>query len=213
MDKGYEKEGFDGLRIKSSVAQKFRVFCREQGKSQSMNLLNMIDFFNGYGIKPTDTLESHLGKVESSIKKRINSLVAIIRDIEKHQTAPTYEMLQLLFQEAAGSSEKSNSNNETIAGRKVLDQPPISFEKHEAILEKMKKAPIDGYTHYKNQYFDTQQKLLELQYLLSDSLEVSTYVSPAFGKGYVRLDITKANYKELKDKSHVSDHNTPEDGK
>ncbi|MCR8667469.1 hypothetical protein NO995_07245 [Aestuariibaculum sp. M13] len=173
----------------------------------------MIDFFNGYGIKPTDTLESHLGKVESSIKKRINSLVAIIRDIEKHQTAPTYEMLQLLFQEAAGSSEKSNSNNETIAGRKVLDQPPISFEKHEAILEKMKKAPIDGYTHYKNQYFDTQQKLLELQYLLSDSLEVSTYVSPAFGKGYVRLDITKANYKELKDKSHVSDHNTPEDGK
>ncbi|MGJ5641518.1 BfmA/BtgA family mobilization protein [Formosa sp. S-31] len=210
MDKGYEKEQFTTISLKVSVARRYRMFCKEQQLSLSLNLLNMIDFFKANGLTPTDTLESHLGKVESAIKKRINSLVAIIRDIERHQTAPTYEMLQLLFQEATGTMEKANSNDNTIAGLKVLKQPPISFEKHDAILEKMKTAPVDGYTHYKNQYFQTQQKLLELKDLVTESLNQSTYVNPAFGKGYVRIDITKEDYTQLKKQSNVHDYNSSE---
>ena len=45
MDKGYEKERFETLKIKASVVDKFRRFCKTMSKSQSMALLSMIDFF------------------------------------------------------------------------------------------------------------------------------------------------------------------------
>ncbi|TNJ46095.1 hypothetical protein KFZ70_09045 [Tamlana fucoidanivorans] len=185
---------------------RYRSFCRELKVTQSMNLNNMMDFFKGNDMLPTDTLESHLGQVEQAIKKRINALVAIIRDIERQQTAPTHEMLQLLFQEAGGQLRKPPETSKTIAGLKVLDQPELSFEKHEAILAKLQDIPIDGYTHYKNQYFKTQQQLQDLQSLINKSLKQSKYISPSFGSGYVRLEISKTDYKQLKTQSHVSNH-------
>ncbi|WP_275452857.1 BfmA/BtgA family mobilization protein [Lacinutrix algicola] len=45
MDKGYEKERFDSLSIKTSVAKKFNGFCRKMSLSKSMTLLVMIAFF------------------------------------------------------------------------------------------------------------------------------------------------------------------------
>jgi hypothetical protein len=38
--------------------------------------------------------------LESLIKKRINGVIAIMKDIEKNQTKPTVAMMQSLFQEA-----------------------------------------------------------------------------------------------------------------
>ncbi len=99
MDKGYEKERFESLSIKTSVVKKFRRFCRELSKSQSMTLLLMIEFFENNGISPNEDLGPKMQTLERLIKKRINGVIAILRDIEKSQTKPTVAMIESLFKE------------------------------------------------------------------------------------------------------------------
>ncbi len=98
MDKGYERERFESISIKSSVAQKFRRYCKAISKSQSMTLLSMLEFFEASGISPEERLGPNIKTLESSLKKRINAVIAIVRDIEKNQTKPTVAMIQSLFE-------------------------------------------------------------------------------------------------------------------
>ncbi len=100
MDKGYEKERFETLKIKVSVAVKFRRFCKSMSKSQSMTLLLMIEFFEQNGVSPNESIGPKMQTLEALIKKRINGVIAIMKDIEKNQTKPTVAMMQTLFEEA-----------------------------------------------------------------------------------------------------------------
>ncbi|TLP79748.1 BfmA/BtgA family mobilization protein [Maribacter sp. ACAM166] len=104
MDKGYEKEKFETLKIKSSVAVQFREFSKMFSKSQSMTILLMMDFFNENGISPTERLgprmETLENRITALIKKRMNGMIAIMKDIEKSQTKPTVAMLHALFEQA-----------------------------------------------------------------------------------------------------------------
>lgn len=106
MDKGYEKERFEKLGIKASVAVRFRAFCKKMSKSQSMTLLLMLDFFEDNGISPNETLGPNMQTLEREIKKRINAVIAIIKDIEKHHDKPTTAMLQSLFMEVEPKQKK-----------------------------------------------------------------------------------------------------------
>lgn len=100
MDEEYKKEQFETLKIKSSVAKKFRQFSRAMSKSQSISLLLMLEFFEDNGISPTESMGPKMQTLENLIKKRINGVIAILKDIEKGQTKPTVAMMQSLFQEA-----------------------------------------------------------------------------------------------------------------
>jgi len=100
MDKGYEKERFESLSIKRSVAKKFRRFSKSLSQSQSMSLLLMLDFFENNGVSPNESLGPQIQTLENLIKKRINGVIAIVKDIEKNQTKPTVAMLQALFEQA-----------------------------------------------------------------------------------------------------------------
>ena len=100
MDKGYEKERFESVSIKASVVKKFRRYCRKISKSQSMTLLLMIEFFEDNGISPNESMGPHMQTLEKLIKKRINGVIAILKDIEKSQTKPTVAMMESLFKEA-----------------------------------------------------------------------------------------------------------------
>ena len=106
MDKGYEKERFEMLGIKVSVAKKFREFCKKLSKSQSMTLLLMLDFFEDNGISPNEKMGPNMQTLESEIKKRINAVIAIIKDIEKNHDKPTTAMLQSLFMEMEPKQKK-----------------------------------------------------------------------------------------------------------
>lgn len=102
MDKGYEKEGFETFKIKASIAKRFRKFSRVMSKSQSLTLLLMIDFFENNGISPAEELGPNMealeARISNLIKKRMNGMIAIMKDIEKTQTKPSVAMLQSLFQ-------------------------------------------------------------------------------------------------------------------
>jgi len=104
MDKGYEKERFETLKIKSSVALKFKEFSKRMSKSQSMTLLLMLDFFEENGISPSEAIGPRMETLEARlamlIKKRMNGMIAILKDIEKSQTKPTAAMLYSLFEQS-----------------------------------------------------------------------------------------------------------------
>jgi len=104
MDKEYEKERFEKLGIKTSVAIRFRKFCKNMSKSQSMTLMLMMDFFEENGISPSESMEPRMETLETRmatlIKKRMNGMIAILKDIEKSQTKPTAAMLYSLFERA-----------------------------------------------------------------------------------------------------------------
>ncbi|PCJ98232.1 MAG: hypothetical protein COA50_01600 [Flavobacteriaceae bacterium] len=100
MDKEYKKERFESISIKTSVVKKFRRFCRKMSKSQSMTLQLMLDFFENNGISPNESIGPQIQTLENLIKKRINGVIAIMKDIEKNQTKPTVAMMQSLFEEA-----------------------------------------------------------------------------------------------------------------
>ncbi|WP_435138403.1 BfmA/BtgA family mobilization protein [Formosa sp. A9] len=101
MDKGFEKEGFVTLKIKQSVAKQFKSYSKRLGKSHSISLLLMLEFFDRSGLSPEEQLGPNMQTLELAIKRRLNAMIAIIKDIEKHQTKPTAAMLQALFESAA----------------------------------------------------------------------------------------------------------------
>ena len=139
MDKELQKERFEKLGIKTSVATRFREFCKKMSKSQSMTLMLMLDFFEENGISPAESMGPRMETLETRmsllIKKRMNGMIAILKDIEKSQTKPTAAMLYSLFEQSVPekrpllvekkySAEKKqvqyrekNSDNETLKNR------------------------------------------------------------------------------------------------
>ncbi len=66
-----------------------------------MTLLLMLEFFEANGISPMESLGPNLMASEIRIMKRINAVIAIMRDMEKTQTKPTAAMILSLFEESA----------------------------------------------------------------------------------------------------------------
>lgn len=104
MDEELKKERFEKLGIKTSVAIRFREFCKKMSKSQSMTLVLMLDFFEENGISPAESMGPRMETLETRIstliKKRMNGMIAILKDIEKSQTKPTAAMLYSLFEQS-----------------------------------------------------------------------------------------------------------------
>ena len=139
MDEELKKERFEKLGIKTSVALRFRKFCKKMSRSQSMTLMLMLDFFEENGISPAESMGPRMETLEMKmsllIKKRMNGMIAILKDIEKSQTKPTAAMLYSLFEQSVAekkpllvekkySTEKKqvqyrekNSDNETLKNR------------------------------------------------------------------------------------------------
>ena len=108
MDEEYKKEKFETLKIKTSVAKKFRRFSRALSKSQSMTLLSMVDFFEMNNISPNELMGPKMQTLENLIKKRINAVIAITRDMEKNKVNPTLGILESLMEAA---DPKNNYEN------------------------------------------------------------------------------------------------------
>ena len=182
MDKGYEKERFESLSIKSSVIHKFREFCKNNAASQSMTLLQMVQFFEFNGIAPTDNLGEPIAKLEGSLKKRINAVIAIIKNIEKHQTKPTNAMLLSLFEENLQQEEQE------------LEEREFSDMKFEQVLT----TENEELTYYRKEYFNNQEKHNSLKYDIKEIVRNTKYIKSNFGKNYLKLELTKKEYEKFK---------------
>jgi hypothetical protein len=94
-------DSFIGIRFKKETAKRFQKFSRTHFKSHTETLETMLDFFFYNEISPHEKLGPTGRTIEASFKKRINAVIAIMRDMEKTQTKPTAAMIASLFQTEA----------------------------------------------------------------------------------------------------------------
>ena len=176
MNSNHQKKySFSAISIKPNVATRFRKFSKRISRSHTDALETMMNFFDLNELSPNESLGANMQTLENSLKKRINALVAIIRDIEKNQTKPTNAMLELLFQE--------NPQEELF-----------EFEQQELITEN------EELNHYRNRYEEVQQQFHSVKYDLEKIIDKTTYVKSSFGGGYLKLDLSKDEFENIKQK-------------
>jgi hypothetical protein len=75
-------KSFSNIRFKKKTAQRFQEFSKRFFKTHTETLQTMLDFFFYNEISPRESIGPNARTLETSIKNRINSLIAIIKDIE-----------------------------------------------------------------------------------------------------------------------------------
>jgi len=175
MDNSLKKEGFRNLSFKSSVAEKFIRFSKAMSKSRSVTLLLMLEFFEINNLSPTEILGPKMQTLESAINKRINALIAIVRDIEKSQTLPTKGMLDALFEGLPTQTKK-----------KIIPSFEEAFRNSEIYAADRPKIPAEP-----------DHK--DIRFILN-RVEL---VKPRFGQSYWKLSMDTDQLETLKTKYHV----------
>lgn len=180
MDKGYEKERFTSLSIKIRIAKKYRRFCKTQGKSLSLTLLAMVEFFEDNGISPDERMHETVASLKYLIKRRFNAMVAIMRSIEKEQTLPTVSMIQALFQQEleSGDGEEWEGDFDFFEQQLSEINTPVEPE----LLDTEITVPKIRYERLRER----------MEALKQDFAHVLDHVEPVknrLGKDYLRLDL------------------------
>jgi hypothetical protein len=91
-------DSFITIRFKRKTAKRFQEFSKAHFKTHTETMETILDFFMYNEISPHERLGPTGRTIEASFKKRINAVIAIMRDMEKTQTKPTAAMIASLFQ-------------------------------------------------------------------------------------------------------------------
>lgn len=170
--KEYSAYGFSAINLKRDVAQRFREFSRQVSVSHSETLESVMNFFEWNELSPND----NLGIKNDGTKKRINALIAIIKNIEKNQTKPTTAMLQKLFEEAAKEEEEEDYDFGT----------PVLITENEEL------------EYYRNEYENLKEQQLRLQDIMDNLFNKTILIKKSFSSDFYRLDLTKDEFQNLK---------------
>lgn len=176
MEDAYQKYRFSAISIKKEVAARFREFSRQVSDSHTRTLEAVMNFFEWNDLSPNDDL----GINNNRTNKRINAVIAILKNIEKQQTLPTKAMLDTLFQEMTKIEDKEEPEDDFDFG----SPEPFTQDRE---LE-----------HYRNRYGEMQQQLGQYKNQVQGLLEQLTYVKGTFGKGYYKLDMDKIEFGKFK---------------
>ncbi|MEO2070877.1 MAG: BfmA/BtgA family mobilization protein [Zunongwangia sp.] len=116
-------DSFIGIRFKKETAKRFQEFSRTHFKSHTEALETMLDFFFYNEISPKEKFGPTGRTIEASLKKRINAVIAIMRDMEKSQTKPTVAMLESLFQ-----TNEPSKKPLILEKKAVEEKPKVRFQ-------------------------------------------------------------------------------------
>jgi len=116
-------DSFIGIRFKMETAKRFQEFSRSHFKSHTEAMSTMLDFFFYNEISPKEKLGPTGRTIEASIKKRINAVIAIMRDMEKTQTKPTVAMIESLFQ-----TEEPKKKPLILEKKTMEEKPKVRFQ-------------------------------------------------------------------------------------
>ena len=119
------------------------------------------------------------------MKKRFDALIAIIRDVEKHQTQPTAAMVQLLFEHAPQNGKVSVKASPPANARPAHDT--AFFESAFESVELQKEN-----TRLKQQLERQRTELRQL-------LQKVQVVKNSFGKSRLQLDMDVQTFETLKE--------------
>lgn len=183
MDQGYEKERFETIKIKTSVAKKFRNYCKSIAKSQSMALRLMVEFFENNGVSPEDHLGETIASIKGQIIKRSNAVIAIIKNVEKTHHKPTTAILQSLFEETANIQHEDEDNFD-------FGTPKLITENEELIF-------------YRKQYEQMREEHMNLRNEMTKLLNRVNVEKQSFGKNYLKLNQTKNDFDDFRKSNNV----------
>ncbi|MEQ5790622.1 hypothetical protein J4E06_06145 [Muricauda sp. NFXS6] len=175
-----KNERFKSLSIKEPVLLKFRRFSKLFGKSQSLTLLAMMDFFERHGISPDQHLGETMASMKHYIRRRFNAMIAIMRSIEKEQTLPTVGMMQALFeQELESDDEEWDSDFDFIEQQLTEAKPSNEMESFDGEV-----------TVPKIRYDRLEEQMEELKEDFAYVLEHVSVYHNRFGKDHLKLDLS-----------------------
>jgi len=205
--KPFKKYKFSAINFKKEVADQFRIFSKKLGTSHSDSLKVMLRFFDIHQLSPYESLGNNMDTLERRLKKRMNAMIAIIKDIEKRQTKPTQAMLQLLFEQVAATDEHTPDIQE-----RELFNPSSSKKIPELKVEK--EAPsqkVSEVSSWEIAYHSEQEKSKMLYELYSAISSNVRYIKPGLGKNYYRLEMTPKQWEKIQQKiEYVYNHHTTE---
>ncbi|MCR8667531.1 hypothetical protein NO995_07555 [Aestuariibaculum sp. M13] len=180
------KRRFLSINFHKDTVERFKGFCAKIGGSYTDTLEHMMDFFDTYQLSPMDDLGPNMRGIEANIKKRINALVSIIKEIEKNQTKPTTAMLQLLFEQSSPKQNQPRLVEVKKSNKPVKD--PFFATSMEAIELRKEKNSL------KRDLMETKQQFEDI---LFSKVHI---VKSSFGKPKLHLDMTLEELEALKEK-------------
>lgn len=175
MEDSYQKYRFSAISIKKEVAVRYRAFSRLVSDSHTRTLEAVMNFFEWNDLSPNDDL----GIKNNRTNKRINAVIAILKNIEKQQTLPTKAMLDTLFQEISHAEA-------TVEKEEIVDfGSPKPFTRDTELEQ------------YRNRFEEMQLRLGDHKNRIQDLLEQMSYVKGTFGKGHYKLDMDKTDFEKF----------------
>lgn len=163
------------LNLQAKVVVRFRAFSKRIARSHAETLTAMIDFFEWHGYTPYQRFGQDIIEGQKKNRKRIEAVIAIIKDIEKNHDKPTTAMLQSLFQ---GVVEKE----EPVRKEKLFkDKPRTKKEQVETTVSKI--------VHER-----TELKLEEVRKGFRYVLNHIELVNNRFGKDYLKLELSQQEF-------------------
>ncbi|WP_142783754.1 BfmA/BtgA family mobilization protein [Changchengzhania lutea] len=176
---------FSNIRFKKKTVQRFQEFSRRFFKTHTEALETMLDFFFYNEISPKETLGPNARTLETNIKKRINALIAIIKDIEKHQTQPTTAMLQLLFEQDTVKDKKP---------RLVAVNPKDKLFKEDSFATSLEAIELKKQKNSLKR--DLEETKQQFEDILFSKIQV---IKPSFGKPKLQLNMSIEELEALKE--------------
>lgn len=178
------KYNYDYLAIclQSVVVKRFRKYAKKIASSQSEALAAMIDFSEWHGYTPDQRFGKDVNAGQKKNRKRIDAVIAIIKNVEKSQNIPLTNiemMLKSLFEEEVKKYEP-----------KLLERKSLNKSDSKIKIETEGVSLIE--------FNRTKDKLGETKARLRYILEQIEPVKNHFGKDYLRINIDRGQLARYK---------------
>ena len=171
------KNEYSAISIKKNVAVRFRRYSKQFSRSNSEVLHRMLFFLQWNGIDPFGNSVEKIVSELKQIRKQIEYLISIIKNMEKLHIKPTHEMVKILF-------EAYCKNKKEVKKERSVIPSPIIVEAKDNYLKLKHERLESEFKEYKNEC----RRLLE-------KIEVT---EPTFGKPYLKVHLSEGEYEKLR---------------
>ncbi|MCG2462074.1 hypothetical protein K8352_15045 [Flavobacteriaceae bacterium F89] len=177
---------YSHINFKLKTVKRFRVYSKQIAKTHTDAMERMLDYFEQNKVSPYESLGPKIITLEHLIKKRFDGLIAIIKNIEKHQSKPLLAIMQSLIQE---TPEKETD----LLDSKLWERLEAK-SKTEAIVDPSAPEVI----FHKNEKLRVEKELQQVKQELNIILKKVVVVRTNFGRPFYRLNLTEVELENLK---------------